>query len=67
MASLLTKAGTAMRYRITIRGDAPRTELRGYADLSAIELVAFADAMRPFGLVIVSYADDDYDPFEDKS
>lgn len=55
-----------MRIRITVRGDAPRIELRGYLDLvddDATRLHAFADAMLPFGIVVASHEADDYDPF----
>lgn len=50
----------ADRSRVTIRGEG--VELRGYVD-EAARLVALAEAMRPFGLVIASPAEDDYDPF----
>lgn len=54
-----------MRYRITIRRDAPkRTELRGYVDMDLPELNALARAMEPFGLVIASPAPAEYDPFK---
>lgn len=53
-----------MRFRITIRGDAPkRVELRGYADLDLDQLNALAEAMEPFGLVIASPAPPGFDPF----
>lgn len=57
-----------MRYRVTVRGDG--VELRGYIDSAKwnIEGTAddFSDAMKPFGLVMVSPADDDYDPFKEE-
>jgi hypothetical protein len=54
-----------MRFRITIRNDEPRLELRGYADLEPLALQHFAATLKPYGLVIASPADDDYDPFDD--
>jgi hypothetical protein len=52
-----------MRWRVTIRGDAPtRVELRGYIDES-VDVGALAAAMEPFGLVMVSPESDAYDPF----
>lgn len=58
-----------MRFRITVRGDSTgghdRTELRGYLDGSIGDVNRLAVAMEPFGIVIASGADDDYDPFED--
>lgn len=52
------------RFRITIRSDEPRMELRGYADfISQADIERFARAMEPYGLVIGSLADKDYDPF----
>lgn len=58
-----------MRFRITVRNDHPqRVELRGYVDApDMIFLEQFAAAMKPFGLVMASPADDDYNPFEDWS
>jgi hypothetical protein len=55
-----------MKYRITVRGDG--IELRGYLGevllQSATErLTAFAEAMKPYGLVVASVAEDDYNPF----
>jgi hypothetical protein len=51
------------RFRITVRGE--QVELRGYVDAEDIEEVsALGRAMKPFGLVIASYADDDYYPFD---
>jgi hypothetical protein len=52
-----------MRLRITVRGT--DTELRGYIDIDddMERLKAFAAAMEPFGLVLASEADEDYDPF----
>lgn len=57
-----------MRFRITVRGD--HAEVRGYLDTSddAVgeghpELVAFAEAMKPFGIVVASPAEDTYNPF----
>lgn len=57
-----------MRIRITVRGEG--TELRGYLDMGFLgegdaDLRAFAKAMQPFGVVIASPADDDYNPFKD--
>jgi len=56
-----------MRFRITIRGDAPtnlgRFELRGYADLELDQLRHFARLMTPYGIVVGSVAEDDYNPF----
>jgi hypothetical protein len=51
------------RIRITVRGT--RTELRGYLDGDMERLERFADAMKPFGTVAASPADDDYNPFEE--
>ena len=52
------------RFRITVRSDQPRNELRGYLDIEGIaDLEAFARAMEPYGIVMASPADDDYDPF----
>jgi hypothetical protein len=48
------------RWRVTLRG--PMIELRGWID--DIDVGAFARAMEPFGLVIVSPAEPDYDPFD---
>jgi hypothetical protein len=53
------------RYKITVRGLA--VELRGYIDQGIDEdqptLVEFAEAMKPFGLVVASPIDNDYNPF----
>lgn len=52
------------RWRITVRGAAPRrVELRGYVDLPLVELEDLAATLKPYGLVMASPADDDYDPF----
>ena len=54
------------RVRITVRSDRPRNELRGYIEIEDMsELEAFARAMKPFGLVMASPADHDYDPFQE--
>jgi hypothetical protein len=54
-----------MRARITVRGLG--VELRGrfdeLTDEDAPTLADFAEAMKPFGLVIASPAEDDFDPF----
>jgi hypothetical protein len=53
-----------MRWRITVRNDG--TELRGYLEAETGEVLeAFAAAMEPFGIVLASPADDDYNPFTD--
>jgi hypothetical protein len=55
-----------MRFRITVRGE--HVELRGYFDVKVDDEATPADlaeAMRPFGIVMASVADDDYDPFLD--
>lgn len=49
------------RIRITVRGE--NTELRGYMDADRDALVAFSEAMKPYGMVVASPADDDYNPF----
>jgi hypothetical protein len=50
------------RYRVTVRGD--HVELRGYIDVERMEsLTVFSEAMRGFGIVVASVAEDDYDPF----
>jgi hypothetical protein len=51
-----------MRIRLTVRST--DWELRGYTD-DATHLVEFAEAMKPFGLVVASVAEDDYDPFKE--
>lgn len=54
------------RIRITVRGDNPRVELRGYMDVKSYEwLGAFSEAMKPYGIVVASQADRDYDPFSE--
>lgn len=53
-----------MRYRITVRGRG--TELRGYFDGEHRELEEFSDVMAPFGVVVASHADADYDPFKEE-
>lgn len=51
-----------MRFKLTIRGD--DTELRGYMDMGTTDtLAAFANAVEPYGLVIASAVEDDYNPF----
>jgi hypothetical protein len=52
-----------MRWRVTIRGN--WTELRGYIDCPHPVLVAFSEAMKPYGIVVAFPADDDYNPFKD--
>lgn len=53
-----------MRFRITLRNDAPRVELRGYADFESYQsLVEFSKWMKPYALVIASPQEDDFDPF----
>jgi hypothetical protein len=55
-----------MRYRVTVRGDHPPVELRGFVDADTIvRLHRFADAMEPYGLVIASEAEDDYWPWSE--
>jgi len=49
-----------MRWRITVRGEG--TELRGYFN-QMDDLEEFARVMEPFGIVMASPAEDDYDPF----
>lgn len=53
-----------MRYRITVRGESPRVELRGYFDGDYARLALFSDLMTPYGIVVASPAEDDYDPFD---
>lgn len=57
------------RFRITVRGMG--VELRGrmdeLTDEDAPTLAQFAEAMKPFGLVIASPAEDDYDPFSGRA
>ena len=59
-----------MRYRITVRGE--HIELRGYIDGDKdeqghprlpVNLAEFAKAMKPFGIVVASPADEHYNPF----
>lgn len=46
-----------MRFRITVRGES--SELRGFIDVLDYDaLVAFSEAMRPYGLVLASPAED---------
>jgi len=55
-----------MRFRITVRGE--HMELRGYIDAEHegdLDLMDLAEAMKPFGLVIASVADENYNPFTD--
>jgi hypothetical protein len=53
-----------VRFRITVRGEG--MELRGWFDdtqwIPALQ--EFSTAMIPFGIVLASEADDDYDPFQ---
>jgi hypothetical protein len=52
-----------MRWRITVRGEG--IELRGYLDdtewIPALQ--EFSEVMKPFGMVVASPAEEDYDPF----
>jgi hypothetical protein len=54
-----------MRYKITVRGQG--VELRGRfdepTDEDASTLRYFAEQMEPFGIVVASPAEDDFDPF----
>lgn len=43
-----------MTWKITVRGT--DLELRGYADIEFEQLAAFAEAMKPFGIVVASPA-----------
>lgn len=52
-----------MRWRITLRNDSPRREMRGYFDGTPGELEQFAERMNGLAVVIASPADRDYDPF----
>lgn len=52
------------RFRITVRADEPTLELRGYTDLPPAVLNSMADALKPYGVVVASIAEDDYDPFD---
>lgn len=55
-----------MRYRITVRGHG--IELRGYLDAyDPNTLARFGTMMEPFGMIIASPAEADYDPFREKS
>jgi len=49
------------RFRITVRGE--NAELRGYMDADMEALIAFSDVMKPYGVVVASNAEDDYNPF----
>lgn len=52
------------RLRVTVHSD--RVELRGYFDVEDFdELLALADAVKPFGLTDAGLAPPDYDPFRD--
>lgn len=54
-----------MRWRITVRGDAPRVELRGYVDELGL-VQELATALKPLDLIVVaSPATADYDPFSE--
>jgi hypothetical protein len=53
-----------VRYRITVRGE--DTELRGYIDGDESRLRKLSLLMEPFGLVVASPAQPDYNPFIDK-
>lgn len=52
-----------MRFRITVRGDG--VELRGRFDdyKEGRDLGEFSESMQPWGVVVASPAEDDYDPF----
>lgn len=52
-----------MRFRITVRGG--DVELRGYITGGGEILNALSLAMDPFGVVMASAVDDDYDPFKE--
>lgn len=51
-----------MRFRVTILGK--EVELRGYVD-GEDNLRGLASAVRGFGTVVASAADDDYNPFSE--
>lgn len=64
LPTLRLPAGPTRRYRITVRSNT--IELRGYFDTppdDLAELQALAIALKPFGLVIASPAEPDYNPF----
>ena len=54
-----------MRYRITVRGEG--VELRGYVEFedryALSTLGDFANDMKPYGIVVASIVDNDYNPF----
>jgi len=50
------------RFRITIRGEQPPVELRGFVD-SPEAVMAISEVIRPWGVLIASQAPDDYSPF----
>lgn len=50
------------RFRITIRGEQPPVELRGFVD-SPEAVMGMSEAVRPWGVLIASLAPDDYSPF----
>jgi hypothetical protein len=50
-----------VRVRITVKGE--NAELRGYIDEE--NLMEFAAAMKPIGVVIASPQSEDYDPFKE--
>lgn len=56
-----------MRFRITVRGDG--VELRGYVERDSLNQVErlFADDLQEDATLIVSRADDDYNPFLDEA
>lgn len=61
-----------MRFRITVIGDDPEMELRGYLghadpDEASRRLGAFSEAMKPYGVVIASVAHPLYNPFTNPS
>jgi hypothetical protein len=63
----ITIRNNGPRWRITIRNDDPCREIRGYFDGTYGDLSMFSDAMKPYGLVIASPADDDFDPFTEEA
>lgn len=53
-----------MRFRTTVRGDG--VELRGYVEVDDMDtLNNLAGVLKPFGLVIASPVEDDYNPFQE--
>jgi hypothetical protein len=56
------------RIKITVRGDDPRVELRGYVDVDSYEALGrFSEVMKPYGIVVASLTDTDYNPFKVES